>query len=62
MAARICLGCDYYKPKFFTVIEFGKECAAFGTCVTVDSCGMRAPSLSRDEQGRQIIPKKDKSE
>jgi hypothetical protein len=54
MAAKICRGCDYYRPLFFTVI--GRECAAFRTCVEVESCGLRTPPLPRDENGRQIVP------
>ncbi|MDD3212103.1 MAG: hypothetical protein PHY64_00390 [Eubacteriales bacterium] len=54
MAARICVGCDYYKPQFFRLI--GRECAAFRTCVTEEACGMRAPSLPRDASGGQMVP------
>ena len=53
MAAKICLGCDYYHPKFITVI--GRECAAFRHCTEMETCGMRTPPLPRDEQGRIIF-------
>jgi hypothetical protein len=54
MAAKICWGCDYYHPRFITVI--GRECAAFGTCTEAEECGLRTPPLLRDESGRQIAP------
>ena len=54
MAAKICQGCDYYHPKFITVI--GRECAAFYTCTESEACGLRTPPLPHDEYGRQIIP------
>ena len=58
MAAKICRGCDYYHPGYFTVI--GRECAAFVTCTETETCGLRTPPLPRDESGRQILPDENK--
>lgn len=48
MASEICKGCDLYKPLFFTV--YGRECAAFKTCVTNNQCGLRMPPLTPEER------------
>ncbi len=50
MASKICMGCDYYKPKHHRLI--GRECAPFGTCTENDWCGTRIPPLPRDYPGR----------
>ena len=50
MAAEICRGCDYYKPKDYRLI--GRECAPFITCTENDWCGTRIPPLPKDYPGR----------